>query len=197
MLIVMANGQKELVLVLPKTFFANAFLSSRGTESVNDYIEQNHYRFIANLIIEVTSSFPEYRSMAVTTSTALKDFNKLLEHEDLALGSKQILTILEGIMYIEKDLSINKLGDQESMIAIADKLYVSSNTEPVIVINPDSRENYREAAERYYKNNRKHPATTLPFKIYDPRQTKGFLDARYPKESELTIKRTPSPFSVF
>lgn len=193
----MADGDKELILILPKQFFVDAFIASRGSDNVDDYIEQNHYRFIANLIIEVSSSLPEYKNMAVTTSKALNDFTTLLSSKQLALGSADILSILKGLMYVVDTPSINNLGDQESMIAVADKLYVSSDYDPVIIINPNSRDNYREAAKRYYQNNNGQDVDPVAFKIYDPRQTKAFLEARFPNESKQTINRTPSPFRVF
>lgn len=193
----MADEKKDTILVLPKHFFVNAFIAERGSDTITDYVEQNHYRFIANVIIEVSASFPEYKSMVVTTSTAISEFDQLLSRRQLSLGSDEILRILKEIIYVVDTPSINKLSAYESMIAIADKLYVSSAYEPVVVINPNSRENYKEAAKNYYGNHGGYEKDSLPFKIYDPRQTKAFLETIFPNESAMTIKRTPQPFCVF
>lgn len=193
----MADGDKEPILVLPKQFFVDAFLAERGTANVRDYIEQNHYLFITNVIIEVSASFSVYNKMAVTTSTALDEFDKLLTKKPLTIGSEEILMILKGLTHVVETPSINKLGSYESMIAIADRLYVSSDYEPVIVVNPLSRESYKEAAEKYYGDAEKQEIDPLAFKFYDPRQTKAFLETKYPYESEQAIKRTPSMFRVF
>lgn len=193
----MADEDKRIILVLPKQFFVDAFLLERGSFSAIDFKEQNHYRFIANVIIDVSASYPEYDKMAVTSITALNEFNELLNRKQLSIGSNEILMILKGVTYIIDTASINKLDQQESMIAIADRLYASSDYDPVIVVNPAGRENYMEAASRYYRNNHGKKSSTFPFKIYDPRQTKTFLEIRHPTECEEILKRTPEQYRIF
>jgi hypothetical protein len=186
---------RKTILVLSKQFFVDTFLSERGT-NVNDFIEQNHYLFIANLTVEMWASLPDNGPVATTTSKAMDDFRNLLIRKQLNLTLDEILRILKGPMYVIEDESINRLNDRESMIAIADRLYVSSNYDPIIVINPSTRENYKTAVKDYYKNNdpiRDSP----PFKIYDPRKAKAFLEAKFPYESSQVIRRTKEQNQVF
>ena len=154
-------------------------------------------KVIANVIINVSASFPGYKKMAVTSITALNEFNDILRRKQLSIGSDEIIMILKELTYTVDTPSINNLSSHESMIAIADKLYSSSDYDPVIVVNPAGRENYTEAASRYYQNNHGKELSPLPFKIYDPRQTKTFLETIYPDECEEILKRTPKQNLVF
>ncbi len=90
------------------------------------------------------------------------------------------------------------LGDIESMIALADRLYETSSLDPLIVVKSESIPNYREGAEKYYKVKPKHLGSwSVPFKIFDPIETKTYLQGVYPKESRDILGRTESPFNVF
>lgn len=191
-------SEKEIVLVLPNTFFNNAFLMPTKITTVKDFNEQNHYRFIANLIIEVSASLPENRNLSVTSSAVFDEFKKKVLIRGLQRGAEEILTILNGMIFIVNVESINKLGDQESMIAIANRLYDSSTYDPIIIINPDSRENYTESARRFYGNgDNKEIDLDIPFKMFDPREAKGFLEAKFPSESKQVLQRTPQPYRIF
>lgn len=190
------KDNKGVILVLPKQFFVDAFSVNRGS-AMSDFKEQNHYQFIANVIITVSASFSEYERMAITTNTALTEFDKLISQNHLMLSSREILEILKGTTYIVDDPSINRLNPQESMIAIADKLYVSSNYEPVIVINPSSRDNYKNSFENYYRNGKSQNTNNANFKMYDPRQTKVLLEDVFPDECREVLSRTKAEFQVF
>lgn len=192
----MTDGEKDLILILPKAFFTDAFLISRGT-TANDFTEQNYYRFIANLIIEVSSALSENKNLAVTTSSAFNGFLEHLVEEDLALGSEELLKIFQGLIYIINDSSINKLGDLESMIAVGYRLHTSSDYEPAIIVRPSSRENYIDIATRYFGNSGSQNQTIIPLKLYDPREAKAFLEARFPKERDLVLERTPPQSRIF
>lgn len=188
---------RETILTLPNTFFVNAFLRSAEI-SVRSFKEQNHYRFLANLIIEVSASLPENKYLAVTSSAVFEEFERKLESKGLQRGLEETLRIFRGLVFIVDVKSINRLGDQESMVAIANRLYESSAYDPIIIVDPRSRDNYREATKRFYGNSQNSGhALEIPFKIFDPREAKGFLEAKFPNESSLVIQKTDPPFRVF
>ena len=192
----MSDEDKRTILVLPKTFFVNAFFPDRSSNTVN-FVEQNNYRFIANVIIEVSANLPEYQQVAITSKNALDSLKKLLNKKKLILQSHEIETILQGTIHIVNSESINRLNDQESMIAIADRLYESSDYDPIIVINPSSKSNYLQSYENYNRNNNGNSKNNMPFKLFDPRETKRHLEELYPNESKKIIDSMREPFNVF
>ena len=192
----MSDEDKRTILVLPKPFFVDAFFPDRSSNTVN-FVEQNNYRFIANVIIEVSANLPEYQQVAITSKNALDSLKKLLNKKKLILQSHEIETILQGTIHIVNSDSINRLNDQESMIAIADRLYESSNYDPIIVINPSSKSNYLQSYENYNRNNNGNSKNNMPFKLFDPRETKRHLEELYPNESKKIIDSMREPFNVF
>ena len=192
----MSDEDKRTILVLPKPFFVDAFFPDRSSNTV-DFVEQNNYQFIANVIIEVSANLPEYQQVAITSKNALDSLKKLLNKKKLILQSNEIETILQGTIHIVNSESINRLNDQESMIAIADRLYESSNYDPIIVINPSSKSNYLQSYENYNRNNNGNSKNNMPFKLFDPRETKRHLEELYPNESKKIIDSMREPFNVF
>ncbi|MCL4356466.1 MAG: hypothetical protein M1460_01170 [Candidatus Thermoplasmatota archaeon] len=192
----MSDEDKRTILVLPKPFFVDAFFPDRSSNTVN-FVEQNNYRFIANVIIEVSANLPEYQQVAITSKNALDSLKKLLNKKKLILQSHEIETILQGTIHIVNSDSINRLNDQESMIAIADRLYESSDYDPIIVINPSSKSNYLQSYENYNRNNNGNSKNNMPFKLFDPRETKRHLEELYPNESKKIIDSMREPFNVF
>ena len=192
----MSDEDKRTILVLPKPFFVDAFFPDRSSNTV-DFVEQNNYQFIANVIIEVSANLPEYQQVAITSKNALDSLKKLLNKKKLILQSHEIETILQGTIHIVNSDSINRLNDQESMIAIADRLYESSNYDPIIVINPSSKSNYLQSYDNYNTNNNGNSKNNMPFKLFDPRETKIHLEETYPNESKRVNDSMREPFNVF
>jgi hypothetical protein len=191
-----SHDGKGLVLVLPGTFFYRTLVVMQG--GPGSFKEQNCYHFIANLLIEVTAGLPENRQMAVTSRKAFDEFTAGLHGKPLVKGADELLEIFQNLVVIISTSSINALGDCESMIAIADRLNASSSYDPVIVANADGMDNYRAAAAKYYGIElAEFSSLDLPFKVFDPREAKVYLEAKFPQESVEVLKRTDPPYRMF
>lgn len=195
----MGTANKELILVLPNTFFHNSFRAFDGYEQ-GDMDKLKYCRFVANLIIELSSVLPENKYIAATSSKAFGEFATKLESdkEEFFLASEDLIGLFERMIYIISEESINKLSDEESMIAIADRLYSASNYEPIIIVNGESRHNFLKAAQTYYRlsGNVELVADNIPFKLYDPHEAKAFLEGRYSVECKKVIERTRTELRV-
>ena len=189
--------ERSLILVLPGTFFDQTFLLPHDS-SVAGFKVTNCYHFIANVIIEVTASLPENTVMAATSAKAFDAFSGELRKKSFASGAEDLLRVFRNLVVIIPTESMNALGDLESMIALADRLYATSSLSPLVVANQDGLDNFRTAAAKYYgKDPIRFGPQDIPFKILDPVETKGFLQAAYPQESADVLRKTESPFNMF
>ncbi len=192
-----AGDGKSLILVLPGTFFHQTFLLPHD-DTVAGFKVTNCYHFIANVIIEVTACLPESTFMAATSAKAFSEFSRKLRNGSFARGAEDLLRVFRNLVVVIPTESMNALGDMEAMIALADRLHATSSLDPLIVANQDSLDNYRTAAAKYYgKDQRRFVAQDIPFKILDPVETKGFLQAAYPQQSLDVLRKTAAPFNVF
>ncbi len=188
---------KSLILVLPKTFFDQTFLLPNDSSAAGFKIT-NCYHFIANVVIEVTACLPENNVMAATSAKAFDEFSRGLRTKSLARGAEELLEVFRNLVVIIPTESMRGLGDMESMIALADRLHATSSLDPLVVANQDSLDNYRlEAAKYYGKNPKKFGPLDIPFKVFDPIETKGYLQAIFPQQSQDVLKKTGPPFNAF
>ncbi|HEY1198586.1 MAG TPA: hypothetical protein VGG32_07665 [Thermoplasmata archaeon] len=189
--------RRRFKLVLPKTFFDQAFLVPHDS-TVHGFKASNCYHFIANLVIEVTACLPENSLMAATTQRAWDEFSTKVRGRQFSLGGEGLLTVFQNLVVVIPTENWGALDDIESMIALADRLYATSSLDPLIVVNEESVNNYREAAARYYG---KAPAQMnpldVPFKIYNPIETKAHLQAIFPQEAKDVLKKTVPPYNIF
>ena len=188
---------RRFKLVLPKTFFHQAFLAPHDA-SVKGFKVSNCYHFIANMVIEVTSCLPENTVMAATTKKAWDEFRTEVGKRGYAIGGRELLALFENLVVVIPTENWGDLKDHESVIALADRLYSTSSLDPLIVSHPDGITNFREAAAHYYG---KEPGALnpldIPFKIYDPIETKAHLQALFPQEAKEVLKKTLEPYNFF
>lgn len=191
------SKEKRLILVLPKTFFDSTFLLPRDSTAFGFKVA-NCYHFIANLVIEVTAALPENNVMAATSKRAFDEFSRGLQKKNFIRSGKELLDVFQNMLVIVPTESMNALGDVDSMVALADRLYATSSLDPLVVVNPDSVENYRLAAATYYgKDPKRFGLVDIPFKLFDPVETKVHLQAIFRAESEEVLRRTSTPWNVF
>jgi hypothetical protein len=189
--------RRRLKLVLPKSFFDQTFLLPHDS-SAHAFKVANCYHFIANLVIEVTSCLPENSLMAATTEKAWLEFSTAVGTRDYAVGGKELLALFKNMIVVVPTENWGPLSDHESVIALADRLYATSSLDPMIVTNEDSVQNYRDAAARYYgKDPKRMDPLGIPFKIYDPVETKAHLQAIFQLEATDVLKKTLPPYNVF
>jgi hypothetical protein len=189
--------RRRLKLVLPKSFFDQTFLILPDA-TAHAFKVANCYHFIVNLVIEVTSCLPENSLMAATTEKAWAEFSRAIEKREYALGGKELLAIFKNMIVVVPTENWGPLSDHEAVIALADRLYATSSLDPMIVTNEDSVQNYREAAATYYgKEPKRMDPLEIPFKIYDPVETKAHLQAIFQVEATDVLKKTLPPYNVF
>lgn len=186
----------KLKLVLPKTFFSQAFLGPFEA-TAKAFRDASSYHFIANLVIEVTSCRPENSVMAATTQKVWDEFSVHVRKHGFVVGGEAFLRLFENMMVIVPTDNWGKLNETDSVIALADRLYSISKLDPLLVVNDESVENFRRAAAAFYGKDPDHIGSLdIPFKIYNPAQTVAYLQATFPKESIDVLAKTDPPFNV-
>ena len=190
-------ARRRFKLVFPKTFFSQAFLLPYDS-SARGFKVANCYHFIANIVIEVTSCLPENSIMCATTQAAWDEFGAEVSKRGYAVGGRELLSLFQNMIVVIPTDKWGPLGDTESVVALADRLYATSSLDPLIVAHPDGVQNYRHAAARYYgKTPESFNPLDIPFKIYDPIETKAHLQAIFPREAEDVLRKTQPPYNVF
>ncbi len=191
------DRRRRLKLVLPKSFFHQAFLSPHDS-SVAGFKRSNCYHFIANLVIEVTSCLPENNVMACTTDKAWEEFEGDLAGASYIIGGNDLLTVFHNMFVVVRTVDWGSLNESDSVIALADRLYSTSSMDPIIVVDPDRMPNFRASAARFYgKDEEPDKPLDIPFKMYDPMETKAHLQAVFSDETKAVVGRTLPPWNVF
>lgn len=191
------DRRRRLKFVLPKTFFHQAFLSPHDSSAAG-FKRSNCYHFIANLVIEVTSCLPENNVMAATTDKAWEEFGRELTGASYVIGGRDLLTVFQNMFVVVRTVDWGNLNEADSVIALADRLYSTSSMDPIIVVDPDRMPNFRASAARFYgKDEKPGRQLDLPFKMYDPMETKAHLQAVFPEDAKAVLAKTPSEWNVF
>jgi hypothetical protein len=189
--------RRRLKLVLPKTFFDQAFLLPHDN-SARGFKVSNCYHFIANLVIEVTSCLPENHLMAATTKKAWEDFATRIGGAEFIFGGKALLTLFQNMFVVVPTEEWGSLTEIDSVIALAHRLYETSSLDPILVVDPARMPNFRESAARYYGEDPTPGAPLdLPFKMYDPIEAKAYLQAVFPDQTKDVLRKTEAPWNVF
>ncbi len=87
---------------------------------------------MALFIIELQSELPIDKRIAATSRRALTSFMDKMKQEQAqySIGGENLLKFFENMLLVEEDKGLNALSDDESVIAVADKLHSTSITPP-------------------------------------------------------------------
>ncbi|HXY47783.1 MAG TPA: hypothetical protein VEK13_07830, partial [Thermoplasmata archaeon] len=108
------------------------------------------------------------------------------------------LTLFQNMFVVVPTEIWGNLNEVESVIALAHRLYETSSLDPILVVDPDRMANFRESAAKYYGEDTAPGAPLdLPFKMYDPIETKAHLQAVFPEEARDVLRKTEPPWNVF
>lgn len=171
------SSEDEPLLVLCHSFFHDGF---RLPGDINPRRMKTwmRYRFLANFIIFKSARLPEGRPFAVTSARIFEKFMDKFLEENPQKRDLQLLNMLEKVVEIIDKPSINKLSEENGILAVCETLYSRSKYEPIILVT--SIESKDEDAENFYEGE------SIPFDIYDPKETMVALKTRYPSFYERT-----------
>lgn len=185
----------KVVLVLPHTFFHNAFRCYMGGGySLHDWTTLVRCRFIASFIIEKQLE-EQTDFFAAASENAVKAFLQDFDDYAPAIGAENVLPLFRSALELECDPDIEKLGDYGSTIAIANKKSQSSEVTPVVIVNSNGRANFVQETIKFYKQPYgQFRQEDIPFKIMDAIEVTNMLDKKYPDAVKTVKNSLPEVF---
>lgn len=174
---------KEMPLILPSTFFTDCFKKYiTGSQAGRDR-QMTEAIVIAEFIMTRKAFYPD-STIAATTKIAYKEFrDKFNDSNSLGLLS---LSALEDAIIINRDPSVNALRSEQSILAIANDMYAENDLNPIIVVKPESKENWvTEYSDAFYLT---HKEAKYRVPIHTMGEALIQLKSTYPEIYEKTIK---------
>lgn len=184
----MSTPTKKPILALCHTLLHDAFFYHGG-----DISNWKDAQFLLNFLIVQKADLSESQYLAITTRKIMDEFKRKFENEVTAPRSYQMLSVLEDCIKVNAKEDIEKLNDDEGVIAIADTLYNHGAYLPIIVSSMAPKK--RQIAQEFYK---KYGQDRVPFDIYSYGEIRAFLKATdeykgtYSIVEELMNRQRPS-----
>ena len=184
------------IFVLHKTILHDSFRYYPEFKMEN-IDEVRRTRFIFRFIIERQAELPDNQYMAFTSKPVFEAFIKAFKFGEKLVGSGEIIPLLANTVYRVDEEPINSLSEDESVIAIADKVYSLSgnNYETVLVCNPSCKANLLRDILAFYqaKLGKTFKEKDIPFRFYDSKEAEAYIEGKFPEISKLIKNKRTSP----
>lgn len=181
--------QKE-ILVLCHTFFHDAFRPQKPIDA-KKFIAWKSSRFVANFIIERSADLPIGIHFAFTSQRAFDEFATSFLDGNPSTYDVELVNVLYNSIKVFDNEELNKLSDDESVIAICNEIYTFNREfPPILVSNKPSK---KEIAESFYRGKKeiakhfhkgKKEKVEIPFPILTTEAMEKHLHDTYPEISE-------------
>ena len=181
-------SQKEIVLVLHRTYFHDTFRDYPDF-SMERYAQLKSCRFIARFIIEKKTDDLTSES-AITSQSIYDDFLVKFRGSAKTSGAEKFLEILDKLICKVESPQINKLDFDEGILTIADTIYsTSSEYEPLLVVSNSAKTKFISQATVFYKATLGEKFTSIPFRILNYDETQAVLQDKYPPLCQIIKER--------
>ena len=161
--------KKTITLVLPHTFLIDNFRRYRAEDTITHIENLAKMMLISEIIIRKRALNPTLY-FGATSASAIKAFEEKVKSNS-AFSELHFGAFREALDVDEAD-EIKKLGEQGSIIAVADKLLKTHNTNPIIVARSDSIIRWKEDIKEYYS---KHTSKKEPIAVFSVDGTLQYL----------------------
>ena len=167
--------KKEIELVLPRTFFLDAFTQYRDEDTIAHLKKLAKINLIAEIIVRKRASIPT-TYLGATSPKAFGQFQTKIGK--ISPYSELNLTAFKEALFIDETPGIQNLEVNQSAIAVADNLLKTGNINPIIVVRENSVKKWKETYVReFYKR-----ASQKKLAVFSVDQTLEYL-----KEKENTL----------
>lgn len=179
--------QKPSILVLHHTILFEGlitFLDYKKESFIGDFENYKNSQFVIRSILQVQIENPSIK-IATTSQRVLDKLRKRLEEMQYpGVGAYELYKLLETKLGPNKDEQINKLGEDESIVAMAVDMYETGQQTPIPLVSTPSKNNFIECIVRFYqtnKNNTHFKESHIPFNVLDTKEAVGSLKTAYPE----------------
>jgi hypothetical protein len=184
------STMKTEILVLCHTFFHDAFRPQKPIDVVK-FIAWKSSRFVANFIIERSADLPIGTHLAFTSKKAFDEFATSFLEGNPSTYDVELVNVLYNSMKICDNEELNKLSDDDGVIAICNEIYTFNRAFlPILVSNKPSK---KEVAEIFYSKGKKVivkrsrkgkiEKVEIPFPILTTEAMENHLHYAYPEIS--------------
>jgi len=174
------KSRGEPILVLCHTFFNDAFRNYPvfGVDNaVDSYLNWKSATFVARFIIERQAELPEEQYVAITSQKIFDKFVEKFELEKPVARRWETLEILKNMILRIENESVNKLNEDEGIIAMADILFSRSRYNPVILVT-NTPKKITELTIKFYEEPikpKRVKESDIPFLILNTAQAESLL----------------------